>query len=106
MTPEPSVVVTLNLDPGTAEIRLRLGGTAAVKLRAVVVAGKDVTGRIEFDATAAVVENRVEDSFEYVPLGPHVLRAAEKFARMCLQRAREHTERVLVAHRRVVPGTP
>ena len=98
MTPNPDVMITVNLQPGRAEVRLGLDGTATVHLRAVMVARKDVTGRIQFDADTTVTSNRVEDSFVHTPLRSHVLRAAENRARACLRQALKVTARVLTTH--------
>lgn len=95
---QSSVLVRVQLDPGVAGVCLYQDGTATVMLEAAVIARKDVTGRVEFDAQGAVVRNAVEDSFVSTALSPYVQTAVINQARRCLAKARKSARSVLAAH--------
>lgn len=82
-----------------AEVALFDDGSASVHLHGVMVARKDVTGKVELAADGAVQHNAVEDSFVSTPLTPYVLGVVENQARDYATRARRQLHRVAAAHR-------
>lgn len=82
-----------------AEVALFDDGSASVHLYGVMVARKDVTGRVELAADGTVQHNAVEDSFVNTPLTSYVLGVVENRARDVATRARRQLHRVAVAHR-------
>jgi hypothetical protein len=82
-----------------AEVALFDDVSASVHLHAVMVARKDVTGRVELAADGTVQHNAVQDSFVNTPLTPYVLGVVENRARDYATRARRQLQRVAAAHR-------
>lgn len=82
-----------------AQVVLFTDGSASVYLNGVMVARKDVTGRVELAADGTVEHNAVEDSFVSTPLTPYVLGVVENRARDFAARARRQLRRVATAHR-------
>jgi hypothetical protein len=81
-----------------AEVALFHDGSASAYLHGVMVARKDVTGRVELSADGTVQHNAVEDSFVNTPLTPYVLGVVENRARDYVTRARRQLRRVAAAH--------
>jgi hypothetical protein len=82
-----------------AEVALFDDGSASVHLHAVMVARKDVTGRVELAADGTVQHNAVEDSFVNTPPAPYVMGVIENRARDHPTLARRQRQRVAAAHR-------
>jgi len=82
-----------------AEVALFDDGSASAHLHAVMVARKDVTGRVELAPDGTVQHNAVEDSFVNTPLTPYVLGVIENRAHDYATRARRQPQHVAAAHR-------
>jgi hypothetical protein len=93
------ILPTTNAGGCDAEVALFDDGSASVHLHAVMVARKDVTGRVELSADGTVRHNAVEDSFVNTPLTPYVLGVVDNRARDYATRARRQLHRVAAAHR-------
>jgi hypothetical protein len=91
----PSPDATVGYD---AEVALFVDGSASVYLHGVIVARKDVTGRVELTAEGTVQHNTVEDSFVSIPLTPYVRSVVENRARDFADRARRQLRRIAAAH--------